>query len=100
MMKPGNAIHIRPFIMYFGFFSAFPLPTYNGLLKILVCMDSYYPSLNGEKLKKDSIDPFFSRLDNLEVQTYRCCHKEAKISPNLKMEGGYCPFCGEMQSGN
>lgn len=54
----------------------------------------------GQKLKKDSIDPIFSRIDNLEVQTYRCCHKEAKISPNLKMEGGYCPFCGEMQSGN
>lgn len=54
----------------------------------------------GQKSKKDAIDPIVSRIDNLEVQTYRCCHQEAKISPNLKMEGGYCPFCGEMQSGN
>lgn len=54
----------------------------------------------GQKLKKESVDPIVSRIDNLEVQTYSCCHTEAKISPNLKMEGGYCPFCGEMQSGN
>lgn len=54
----------------------------------------------GSKLKKEPIDSLFSKLDNLELQTYNCCYKEAKISPSLKMEGGYCPFCGEMQNGN
>lgn len=52
------------------------------------------------KLKKEPIDPLFSKVDNLESQIYECCNKEAKISTNLKIEGGYCPFCGEMQDGN
>lgn len=55
---------------------------------------------SGSKIKKDSIDPLISRIDNLEIQIYECCHQEAKISPSLKLEGGYCPFCGEMQNGN
>lgn len=54
----------------------------------------------GSKIKKEATDPLISKLDNMEIQTYLCCDKEAKISPNLKMEGGYCPFCGEMQDGN
>lgn len=55
---------------------------------------------NGSKLKKEANDPLFSKVENLELHTYDCCHKAAKISPSLKMEGGYCPFCGEMQNGN
>ncbi|MDT2471676.1 TFIIB-type zinc ribbon-containing protein [Enterococcus avium] len=55
---------------------------------------------SSSKIKKDSIDPLISRINNLEIQTYECCHQEAKISPSLKLEGGYCPFCGEMQNGN
>lgn len=54
----------------------------------------------GTKMKKEATDPLISKLDNLETQTYLCCDKEAKISPSLKIEGGYCPFCGEMQNGN
>lgn len=54
----------------------------------------------GKKIKKASTDPLVSRIDILEIQTYECCHQEAKISPSLKMEGGYCPFCGEIQNGN
>ncbi|WP_430607199.1 hypothetical protein IGJ55_000336 [Enterococcus sp. AZ170] len=54
----------------------------------------------GSDLKKDPIDPLVSQLDNFEIHTYDCCHKKAKIRPSLKMEGGYCPFCGEMQNGN
>lgn len=57
----------------------------------------YKPS---SKMKKEAIDPIVSKLDNLELHLYDCCHKKAKISPSLKMEGGYCPFCGEMQNGN
>ncbi|MCT3533203.1 TFIIB-type zinc ribbon-containing protein [Latilactobacillus curvatus] len=54
----------------------------------------------GSKIKKDAADPIVSKLDNLEPRIYECCHKEAKISPSLKTEGGYCPFCGEMQDGD
>lgn len=52
------------------------------------------------KVKKEQIDPIISIVDNLEIQSYGCCKKEAKINPNLKIEGGYCPFCGEMKDGN
>ncbi|WEV44777.1 TFIIB-type zinc ribbon-containing protein [Streptococcaceae bacterium ESL0687] len=54
----------------------------------------------GKKIKEEPTDQLVSRIDILEIQTYECCHKEAKISPGLKMIGGYCPFCGEMQNGN
>ncbi|MFS7389074.1 TFIIB-type zinc ribbon-containing protein [Carnobacterium maltaromaticum] len=54
----------------------------------------------GSKIKKEVINPIVSQLENLEINVYDCCHKVAKISPSLKMEGGYCPFCGEMQNGN
>lgn len=52
------------------------------------------------KQKKEVISTITPKSENLEINTYNCCHKEAKINPNLKLEGGYCPFCGEMQDGN
>jgi uncharacterized C2H2 Zn-finger protein len=28
------------------------------------------------------------------VHQYRCCNREVKIKPLLKIAGSYCPFCG------
>lgn len=45
-------------------------------------------------------DPIISKVENLERKIYQCCKNEAKISPNLKIEGSYCPYCGEMIDGS
>lgn len=50
----------------------------------------------GEPIKKYAIDPIQAKIENLEVKKFNCCSKQAKISPNLMVEGGYCPFCGEV----
>lgn len=33
-------------------------------------------------------------IEALEIATFDCCNKNAKIKPLLKMTGCYCPFCG------
>lgn len=33
-------------------------------------------------------------IDALEITTFSCCKKIAKIKPLLKFTGCYCPFCG------
>ncbi len=38
--------------------------------------------------------PVIPGIDELEVQNYPCCKRQAKISPSVKLTGGYCPFCG------
>lgn len=74
----------------------------NGMMKTLA------GSLNkgaikfkaGRPLEKQTIDPIQAKIENLEIADYKCCHGRAKISPNLKFEGSYCPFCGEINDGN
>jgi len=39
-------------------------------------------------------------IENLIVQKYTCCNREAKIKPIYKMCGSYCPFCGVHYEGN
>lgn len=55
---------------------------------------------SGKSLGREAIDPIQAKIENLEIADYKCCHGRAKISPNLKFEGGYCPFCGEVNDGN
>lgn len=54
----------------------------------------------GKKISKVTTDPIISKTENLEHYFYICCKNEAKISPSLKIEGSYCPYCGEMTDGN
>ena len=39
-------------------------------------------------------DPIRSGIDALEICSFPCCARTAKIKPMLKMTGAYCPFCG------
>lgn len=51
-------------------------------------------------LEKEPTDPLQSKVENLDVFNFECCHKSAKISPSLSFSGCYCPFCGEANDGN
>lgn len=48
----------------------------------------------GRRPKHESEDPIRSGIDALEICSFPCCNKSAKIKPILKMAGAYCPFCG------
>lgn len=62
--------------------------------------NSFIKVKTSSNLKKEAIDPIAMKIQNLEKRTFACCHKGAKISPSLKFEGCYCPFCGEGTDGN
>ena len=44
--------------------------------------------------KHEPEDPIRSGVEALEICTFPCCARTAKIKPILKMTGAYCPFCG------
>ena len=48
----------------------------------------------GKKPRHKSVDPIRSGIEALEICTFPCCKRTAKIKPLLKMTGAYCPFCG------
>ena len=48
----------------------------------------------GKQPKHEEEDPIHSGIDALEICTFACCNRSAKIKPLLKMTGAYCPFCG------
>lgn len=48
----------------------------------------------GKRPPHESEDPIRSGIEALEVCTFPCCARTAKIKPILKMTGAYCPFCG------
>lgn len=48
----------------------------------------------GKKPKHEYENPIRSGIEALEITRFRCCKKNAKIKPLLKMTGCYCPFCG------
>lgn len=62
--------------------------------------NSFIKVKTSSTLKKQAIDPIVIKIENLEECTFICCNKSAKISPSLKFEGSYCPFCGEVTDGN
>lgn len=47
-----------------------------------------------KKPSRESENPIVAGIEALEVEKYRCCKKEAKIKPLIKMCGSYCPYCG------
>ncbi len=48
----------------------------------------------GKKPHHEAEDPIRSGIEALEICTFPCCKRSAKIKPLLKMTGAYCPFCG------
>lgn len=42
----------------------------------------------------ESENPIRSGIEALEITSFPCCKRTAKIKPILKMTGCYCPFCG------
>ena len=44
--------------------------------------------------KRKAENPIRSGIEALEITTFPCCRRAAKIKPLLKMTGCYCPFCG------
>lgn len=48
----------------------------------------------GKRPAHETEDPIRSGIEALEVVTFPCCARTAKIKPLLKMTGAYCPFCG------
>lgn len=48
----------------------------------------------GKPPKHEYEEPLRSGVEALQIATYRCCHKTAKIKPLLIITGSYCPFCG------
>ena len=44
--------------------------------------------------KYEAENPIRSGIEALEIATFPCCKRTAKLKPLLKMTGCYCPFCG------
>lgn len=45
-------------------------------------------------------NPIIAGIELLDIQKYKCCKKEAKVKPIVKLVGSYCPFCGVNEDGN
>lgn len=48
----------------------------------------------GKRPKHEPENPIHSRIEALEIVSFPCCKRTAKIKPILSMTGCYCPFCG------
>ena len=48
----------------------------------------------GKCPKHEAKEPIRSSIEALEITSFPCCRRTAKIKPLLKMTGAYCPFCG------
>lgn len=48
----------------------------------------------GKRPKHEPEIPIRSGIEALEITTFICCNRTARIKPLLKITGCYCPFCG------
>jgi len=48
----------------------------------------------GEKPKDEFKDPITTGIEDLEIEKYKCCNREAKVKLIIKICGSYCPYCG------
>ena len=48
----------------------------------------------GKRPKHEPENPIRSGIEALEITTFPCCNRTAKVKPILKITGCYCPFCG------
>jgi DNA-directed RNA polymerase subunit RPC12/RpoP len=54
----------------------------------------------GKKPDDEPELPIMRSIDEMVVEKYACCNREAKIKPIIKMYGSYCPYCGVKQDEN
>ena len=47
-----------------------------------------------KKPDREIESPIVSGIEALEIQKYKCCKKQAKIKPLVKIFGSYCQYCG------
>ena len=47
-----------------------------------------------KKPDREIESPIVSGIEALEIQKYKCCKKQAKIKPLVKIFASYCPYCG------
>lgn len=48
----------------------------------------------GNRPKYEPENPIRPSIEALQIVTFPCCKRTAKVKPILKMTGCYCPFCG------
>ena len=48
----------------------------------------------GKQSEKEAETPIIAGVEALVIQKYKCCKREAKIKPLIKMCGSHCPYCG------
>ena len=48
----------------------------------------------GKRPKNKQENPIRSGIEALEVTSFLCCNRTAKVKPLLRITGCYCPFCG------
>ena len=48
----------------------------------------------GCRPKHEPENPIRSGIEAMEIATFPCCKRTAKVKPILKITGCYCPFCG------
>ena len=48
----------------------------------------------GKRPKHEDENSIHTGIEAMEIAEFRCCKKQAKIKPLLKITGCYCPFCG------
>lgn len=48
----------------------------------------------GKRPQHEAEEPIRSGIEALEIVTFPCCARTAKIKPLLRTTGAYCPFCG------
>ena len=48
----------------------------------------------GKRLNLEPENPIRSGIQAMEVATFSCCRRTAKVKPILKLTGCYCPLCG------
>jgi len=48
----------------------------------------------GKRPKHEPENPIRSGIEALEVTSFPCCNRTAKVKPILRITGCYCPFCG------
>lgn len=48
----------------------------------------------GKKPDIEIENPIVAGIEAMEIEKYKCCKREAKIKPLVKLCGSFCPYCG------
>ncbi|MDB1940085.1 TFIIB-type zinc ribbon-containing protein [Clostridium tertium] len=47
-----------------------------------------------KKPNREAENPIVAGIEAMEIEKYKCCKREAKIKPLVKLCGSFCPYCG------